>query len=133
MGSLGEQLRAARTAMSKSLDDISNSTNISKPYLKALEDDDYSIFPARVYIRGFLGVYAKYLGMAPETLTDQYDKSTMLHELSDRDTSKDTSEKTLQEPRARRTTLRRLIPFFVVLAVIICLAVFLWLQRDQFI
>ena len=129
MESLGEQLKAARTAMSKSLDDISNSTNISKQYLKALEDDDYSIFPARVYIRGFLGAYAKYLGMAPETLTDQYDKSTMLHELSD----KDTSEKTLQEPRARRTTLRRLIPFFIVLAVIICLAVFLWLQRDQFI
>ncbi len=126
MASLGEQLRAARTALNKSLDEISNDTNISKQYLAALEEDKYDIFPAPVYIRGFLSVYARYVGLDPDVLMDQYDKSNMLGKLQE------TSEGTERKPKAGRKTSRRLIPLIVIILAIVCLAIFAWFNRARF-
>jgi cytoskeleton protein RodZ len=126
MASLGEQLRAARTAMSKSLDEISNDTNISKQYLAALEEDKYDIFPAPIYIRGFLNVYARYVGLDPDALMDQYDKSNMLGKLHE------TSEGAARKPKVERKTRRRFIPLIVIILAIICLAIFAWFNRARF-
>jgi len=126
MASLGEQLRAARTAMNKSLDEISNDTNISKQYLAALEEDKYEVFPAPIYIRGFLSVYARYVGLDPEALMDQYDKSNMLGKLHE------TSEGTARKPKAERKTWRRFIPLIVIILAAICLAIVAWFNRARF-
>ncbi len=126
MASLGEQLRAARTALNKSLDEISNDTNISKQYLAALEEDKYDIFPAPVYIRGFLSVYARYVGLDPDALMDQYDKSNMLGKLQE------TSEGAERKPKAGRKTSRRFIPLIVIILAIVCLAIFAWFNRARF-
>jgi cytoskeleton protein RodZ len=126
MASLGEQLRAARTAMNKSLDEISNDTNISKQYLAALEEDKYEVFPAPIYIRGFLNVYAKYVGLDPEALMDQYDKSNMLGKLHE------TSEGTARKPKTERKTWRRFIPLIVIILAAICLAIVAWFNRARF-
>jgi len=126
MASLGEQLRAARTAMSKSLEEISNDTNVSKQYLAALEEDKYEVFPAPIYIRGFLSVYARYVGLDPEALMDQYDKSNMLGKLHE------TSEGTARKPKAERKTSRRLIPLIVIILAIVCLAIVAWFNRARF-
>jgi len=127
MASLGEQLRAARTAMNKSLEEISNDTNISKQYLAALEEDKYDVFPAPIYIRGFMNVYARYVGLDPDALMDQYDKSNMLGKLHD------TSEGSARKPRTERKTWRRFIPLIVIILAIACLAVLFWFNRDRFI
>jgi cytoskeleton protein RodZ len=126
MASLGEQLKAARTAMDKSLAEISNDTNISKQYLAALEEDKYDVFPAPIYIRGFLSVYARYVGLDPEALMDQYDKSNMLGKL------RETSEGTERKPKAERKTSRRLIPLIVIILAIVCLAIVAWFNRARF-
>ncbi len=126
MASLGEQLRAARTAMSKSLEEISNDTNIGKQYLAALEEDKYDIFPAPIYIRGFLNVYARYVGLDPDALMDQYDKSNMLDKLHE------TSEGAERKPKAERKISRRLIPLIVIILAIACLAIFAWFNRARF-
>ena len=118
-------MRAARTAMDKSLDEISNDTNISRQYLVALEEDKYDIFPAPIYIRGFLSVYARYVGLDPDVLMDQYDKSNMLGKLQE------TSEGTERKPKAGRKTSRRLIPLIVIILAIVCLAVFAWFYRAR--
>ena len=125
MASLGEQLKAARTALNKSLDEISNDTNISKQYLTSLEEDKYDIFPAPIYIRGFLNVYARYVGLDPDALMDQYDKSNMLGKLHE------TSEGTERKPKAGRKTSRRLIPLIVIILAIVCLAIFAWFNRAR--
>ena len=41
---------------------------MSRRYLHALENEDFSIFPAPVYARGFLRTYSRYLGLNPDEL-----------------------------------------------------------------
>jgi hypothetical protein len=67
-GELGNTLSRARRARAISLEDVERDTRVSKRYLAALEDEDFSIFPAPVYARGFLRTYARYLGLNPEEL-----------------------------------------------------------------
>jgi len=66
MGELSLNLSQARQARGLSLEDAERSTRIAKKFLIALEDHNYSIFPAPVYARGFLRSYCRYLGIDPE-------------------------------------------------------------------
>jgi cytoskeletal protein RodZ len=126
MTSLGEQLRNARRTKSKSLEDISKDTNISKRYLKALEEDNYDIFPGRVYIKGFLTTYAKYVGLDPEAIAEQYDKLTTFSKLL----SGEASEKEAHKPGKRQIIRRRLLLLLIAfLVIILSLVVLLWLRR----
>ena len=67
-GELGITLSRARRARAITLEDVERDTRVSKRYLAALEDEDFSIFPAPVYARGFLRTYSRYLGLNPEEL-----------------------------------------------------------------
>ncbi|HLG10592.1 MAG TPA: helix-turn-helix domain-containing protein [Dehalococcoidia bacterium] len=67
-GELGNTLSRARRARAITLEDVERDTRVSKRYLAALEDEDFSIFPAPVYARGFLRTYSRYLGLNPEEL-----------------------------------------------------------------
>jgi hypothetical protein len=67
-GELGITLSRARRARAITLEDVERDTRVSKRYLAALEDEDFSIFPAPVYARGFLRTYARYLGLNPDEL-----------------------------------------------------------------
>src|SRR5688500_15129375 len=66
MGELSLNLSQTRQARGLTLDDAERSTRIAKNFLIALEDHNYSIFPAPVYARGFLRSYCRYLGIDPE-------------------------------------------------------------------
>jgi hypothetical protein len=66
MGELGFSLSQARLARGLSLEDVERSTLISRRFLRALEIQDYSVFPAPVYARGFLRTYSRFLGLDPE-------------------------------------------------------------------
>ncbi len=59
-------LSQARLARGLTLEDAEHSTRISRRFLIALEEHDYSVFPAPVYARGFLRTYCRYLGVDPE-------------------------------------------------------------------
>jgi hypothetical protein len=67
-GELGITLSRARRARAITLEDVERDTRVSKRYLAALEDEDFSIFPAPVYARGFLRTYSRYLGLNPDEL-----------------------------------------------------------------
>ena len=45
------------------LEEISTRTKVGIPYLAAIEADDFAALPAPVYVRGFVGELAKYLGL----------------------------------------------------------------------
>ncbi len=68
--SIGEQLRAAREARRLSIEQVAQATHIRTRYLKALEADDFSVMPSPVQGRGFLRLYAEFLGLDAEALLE---------------------------------------------------------------
>lgn len=68
----GEFLRRMRILKKVELIDISKVTKISVENLKNIEEDNYRAFPARIYLRGFLIEYAKYLQLNPIEVANAY-------------------------------------------------------------
>lgn len=68
MAELGNTLSRTRRARGITLEDAERDTHVSRRYLAALESEDFSVFPAPVYARGFLRTYSRYLGLNPEEL-----------------------------------------------------------------
>ena len=68
MAELGNTLSRARRARGITLEDAERDTHVSRRYLQALETEDFAIFPAPVYARGFLRTYSRYLGLNPDEL-----------------------------------------------------------------
>ena len=58
---IGPILRAARLKRGQSLEAVAQQTRISKRFLEALENDRFEQFPAIVYLRGFLKGYCEHL------------------------------------------------------------------------
>lgn len=63
---LGSWLREAREARGESLDDVSRVSRIGRNYLAAIESDDLEKLPKDAYTRGFIRLYAKYLGLSED-------------------------------------------------------------------
>lgn len=65
---IGEQLRRARQERNLSLEQVAQNTYIRVHYLEALEADTLSDLPSQTQARGFLRMYASYLGINPEEI-----------------------------------------------------------------
>jgi cytoskeleton protein RodZ len=72
MESFGEKLRTTRENLGYSIEQVARDTHISKRYLIALEDEDFSIFPGETYLKGFLQNYSDYLGLNSDDMTVIY-------------------------------------------------------------
>jgi cytoskeleton protein RodZ len=72
MESFGEKLRKTRENLTYSIEQAARDTNISKRYLIALENEDFSFFPGETYLKGFLKNYADYLGLDGDELVNIY-------------------------------------------------------------
>lgn len=68
---IGQQLKARRLARDLSFEDVFDEIHLRVKYLKALEADDYSIMPSPVQGRGFLRLYAQYLGLDVDKLLEE--------------------------------------------------------------
>src|SRR5438874_1108513 len=58
MSTVAEQLRNAREAQKLTVHQVAEITKIRTDHIRALEEGNYSIFSAPVYIRGFVRSYA---------------------------------------------------------------------------
>ncbi len=72
MASLGEKLMVERETRGISIEKASKATRINAQYLRGLEKDDYSCFPAPVYLKGFLRTYASFLGLDADRIIAEY-------------------------------------------------------------
>jgi cytoskeleton protein RodZ len=72
MEAIGEKLRLARERNNLTIDQVARETHVAKRFLKALEDEDFSVFPGETYAMGFLRNYAEYLGLDAEELIAIY-------------------------------------------------------------
>lgn len=72
MSSIGTVCRQAREAKGMSIVDAATETHIKSQYLAAIESDDFSCMPAALYAKGFVKIYAEYLGLDPAPLLQQF-------------------------------------------------------------
>jgi hypothetical protein len=73
---VGQALREARTERGVELSEVERVTKIRVKFLVAMEEDRWKELPAPAYARGFLSIYARFLGLDEGTLLDRY-KSTV--------------------------------------------------------
>src|SRR5882724_9625858 len=60
--SFGEELRQAREAQRRSIDEIATRTRINHRYIEAIEQGDLASLPSGPYTRAFLREYARAVG-----------------------------------------------------------------------
>ena len=58
----------------RDIKEIAAATRIKESYLKSIENEQYEKLPIEVYARGYIKVYAKYLGVSCETALEPYEK-----------------------------------------------------------
>lgn len=75
MESIGENLREARHHKKVSLEDASRATRIKIDILEQLEADEFDRLAAPTYTKGFLKLYAEYLGLDAPSIVAAYLRS----------------------------------------------------------
>ena len=70
MSTVAEQLRSAREAQKLTVYQVAEVTKIRTDHIRALEEGNFNVFSAPVYIKGFVRTYATLLKLdAPRLLT----------------------------------------------------------------
>lgn len=125
MPGIGDTLREARMRQGLDISDVESKTKIRAKYLRALENEEFSMLPGATFVRTFLRTYAEQLGLDPHRLVDEYRASHEPHE--------DPDGSSLGRPAAMRDLDRRggggppvrpgAIAAFVAVAVIVLLVV----------
>jgi Helix-turn-helix domain/RodZ C-terminal domain len=69
---IGNSLREARVRQGLGYPEIELATKIRSKYIRALEEEEFTILPADTYIRGFLRTYADYLGLDGQLYVEEY-------------------------------------------------------------
>ena len=80
MASTGEILKKVREGRGLDLKTISAEIKVSTRYLKAIEEGNWNALPAPAYVKGYLRLYANYLGLSPEKIIAQYEKDIKPHD-----------------------------------------------------
>jgi len=72
MATLGQQLKAAREAKGVSQSEAGAATKTLTRIIASMEADDFSGMAAPTYAKGFIRLYAAYLGLNPDPLIEEY-------------------------------------------------------------
>jgi cytoskeletal protein RodZ len=72
---IGQTLRNARADRGVELSEVEQATKIRVKFLEAMEDDRWDAMPAPAYARGFLEIYARYLGLDRIALLEEYSET----------------------------------------------------------
>src|SRR5581483_4916166 len=72
MGAFGDRLRREREMRGITLDEISESTKISRRHLEALENERFDQLPGGVFAKGFVRAYAHFLGIDEDQAVADY-------------------------------------------------------------
>lgn len=73
---LGSYLSQVREKRGIDIDLIASETKISLQNLRAMEDGDYQILPARVFTRAYYRLYAQMLSLDPEEILSWYEQDS---------------------------------------------------------
>ena len=131
MKSVGEQLRSAREAQERSIDDISQATRINKKFLDDLEHDIIPKLPP-TYVQAFIRSFAQEVGLdpslilrslnPPEPPVAQTPGPAIAHAAS--------KEQTDPEDERPKGQVKRLAVIMILLALAFAVSLF-WLRHDR--
>lgn len=132
MSTVGELLKQAREAKGLTVQEIAEATRIKRVQIEGLEKDDYSSFPAHVYVRGSIKNYASVVKIDPQPLLDLLESGGQTTEEKDAQELSE-KEKVVQEFKESKTSLdpilfklsgkwTMLLPVIIIFAVIIAMA-----------
>jgi cytoskeleton protein RodZ len=79
MFDIGASLREARTRRGLSLDDVTTGLRIRERYVTALEEERWELMPGEAYAKGFLRMYAEFLGLDGSLYVDEYNERIAAH------------------------------------------------------
>jgi cytoskeleton protein RodZ len=116
-GSPGAVLRRCREFHGITFEEASETTKISISYLKALEDDQVREFANQAYLKGYLRIYATYLGLNSDDVARMYDKLSGVQ--SEKPDPARTSATSIQPPRRRISLKNMLLPALLLVAILI--------------
>lgn len=74
MSSTGDRLRAERERRQLTISQAAEATNIKADHIRALESNEWDVFSAPVYVRGFVRTYARFLRLDDKTVVAQLDE-----------------------------------------------------------
>ena len=103
MKELGAFLRQTREEKQVTLEELAEKTKIRKAYLEAIEGGDQDVLPDEVYVRGFLRIYAKVLGIDPDEVIRMYDQGEQELQIQQANNQR---QSLLEKRRARRRRKR---------------------------
>lgn len=66
MAGFGDTFRNARANRGSTLSEVERILRIPRKYLRAIEDEDFTVLPEGIYSRGIVRNYAQYLNLDPE-------------------------------------------------------------------
>src|ERR687883_560411 len=72
MPEIGETLREARMRQRIDIAEVESATKIRAKYLRALENEEFSLLPGNTFVKTFLRTYAEHLGLDPQLLLEEY-------------------------------------------------------------
>ena len=72
MFEIGSALRVARERQGLERAEVERQTRIRQRYLAALEEERFELIPARAYAKGFLRLYADFLGLDGQRFVDEF-------------------------------------------------------------
>jgi cytoskeleton protein RodZ len=72
MAEIGSTLRETRIRKKIDITTVESATKIRAKYLRAIENEEWTVLPGPTYVKTFLRTYAQYLGLDAHLLVDEY-------------------------------------------------------------
>lgn len=116
---IGNALREAREKLGLSTQEVEEATKIRRKYIQALEDENFEIIPGKVYVRGFLRSYARFLSIDGESLVQEYNQMNGCQVEEETDPQQEITVIT-------KNTSKRYRKYFTVAAAVVLLAGFIY-------
>jgi cytoskeleton protein RodZ len=127
MADIGETLREARMRRRIDMAEVEAATKIRAKYLRALENEEWSLLPGPTFVKTFLRTYAEYLELDARTLVDDYKQRFERPAHGDNAPFAGLAGPGRRPTRPRRRSRARFGPVAVVAAGILLVLVALWL------
>src|ERR687884_1678489 len=115
MPEIGAQLRETRMRRRIDISEVEAATKIRAKYLRALENEEWSLLPGPTFVKTFLRTYAEYLDLDARSLVEEY------RQRYERPAGMDITPLNLRQQRRRRRVAPRLGPGVVIVLGIVVL------------
>ncbi|MDY0408214.1 RodZ domain-containing protein [Virgibacillus soli] len=122
---IGIRLKEAREEKNISLSSLQETTKIQKRYLKAIEEENFSLLPGKFYARAFIREYAIAVGLNPEELLEEY-KETVPVPDEEQTTQYSRIGRSRKDSNTKGSSFASFIPTIIVVLLIIGIAFAAW-------